>query len=70
MVARPEDRVWVLDNGRLKALPVKVGISDGMYTEVSGEGITQGVAVVTGVEEFKKALNQSSGPLMGGGMHH
>jgi HlyD family secretion protein len=69
VVAKSEDRVWVLADGRLKVLSVKAGISDGMYTEVSGEGITPGLAVVTGVEEFKKILTQGGAPLMGG-MHH
>jgi HlyD family secretion protein len=70
VVARAQDRIWTLAGGRLKAVPVKVGISDGMYTEVSGEGITPGLAVVTGVDDFKKSLNGGNAPLMGGGMHH
>jgi HlyD family secretion protein len=70
VVARQDERVWVLDGGRLRAIPVKAGISDGMFTEVSGEGITPGLAVVTGIEDFKKALAAGGGPLMGGGMRH
>jgi len=69
MVARLQDRIWTLDGGRLKAVPVKVGITDGMYTEVNGEGLTPGLAVVTGVDDLKKAQNGGGGPLMGG-MHH
>ncbi|BDU74789.1 efflux RND transporter periplasmic adaptor subunit [Mesoterricola silvestris] len=62
MVARREDRVWILVNGKPKALPVKVGASDGMFTEVSGEGVTEGIVVLTGVEDLKKAA-QSAAPI-------
>ena len=68
VAARSEDHLWVLENGQLKTVPVKVGVSDGMYTEVSGEGIAPGLEVVTGVGEMKK--NPSSGPLAGPGLHH
>ncbi|NIC43367.1 efflux RND transporter periplasmic adaptor subunit [Aquabacterium sp. A08] len=51
--ARPEGRggarqIWVLQNGQPQALPVTGGISDGRYTEVSGDGLTEGLAVITG----------------------
>lgn len=48
--------LWIYENGNLKPLPVRTGISDGMYTEVSGN-ITEGLEVVTamtGVEGSKK----------------
>lgn len=62
MVARREDRVWILVDGKPKALPVKVGASDGMFTEVSGEGVSEGIVVLTGVEDLKKAA-QTAGPI-------
>ena len=68
MAARREDRLWVLANGQPKALAVQAGVSDGSFTEVSGEGIAEGLEVLTGVEELKKTQNQGS-PL-GGGMRH
>ncbi len=40
-------QVWVLQDGQPMALQVKVGISDGRNTEVSGEGLTEGMAVIT-----------------------
>lgn len=55
MVARREDRIWVLENGKPKAIVVKAGISDGQFTEVSGEGITEGLQVLVGVENPKQA---------------
>jgi len=71
VVARREERLWILANGMPKAVPVKVGVSDGMYTEVSGDGIQAGLPVLVGAEDYKKAAAGAamSGPL-GGGMRH
>jgi HlyD family secretion protein len=68
MVARSQERIWTLEQGKLKAVPVKAGISDGMYTEVGGEGIAPGLVVVTGLDDVRKAQNGSA-PLMGGMRH-
>lgn len=40
--------LWVLKDGKFVRIPVKTGISDGMYTEVSGD-IGEETEVVTGV---------------------
>lgn len=40
-------QVWVLRDGSPVAVPVKVGLSDGRLTEISGEGITESTAVIT-----------------------
>jgi len=54
-VARREDRLWVLDeNGRPKALPVVAGLADPQNTEVSGEGLSEGLEVLVGVDESGK----------------
>ena len=63
-----EDRVWVLADGQPRALAVQAGVSDGSFTEVAGEGIVEGLQVLTGVEELKKA--QAQGSPLGGGMRH
>ncbi|MEZ5664218.1 MAG: efflux RND transporter periplasmic adaptor subunit [Burkholderiaceae bacterium] len=39
--------IWVLQNGQPVQLSVTTGISDGRYTEVSGEALAEGVAVIT-----------------------
>jgi HlyD family secretion protein len=39
--------VWVLKDGVAQAVNVQVGISDGRKTEVSGEGLAEGMAVIT-----------------------
>ena len=40
-------QVWVLKDGVAQAVNVQVGISDGRKTEVSGEGLAEGMAVIT-----------------------
>jgi len=65
MVARRDDRVW-----KPKAVTVKVGITDGQATEISGEGISEGMQVLVGVEDTKRAsagaapLAATGGPRM------
>jgi HlyD family secretion protein len=41
-----QSRVWILRDGSPVAIPVKVGLSDGRLTEVSGEGLTDGAEVI------------------------
>lgn len=64
MVARREDRIWILENGKPKALPVKVGISDGQFTEVTGEGLSEGLVILVGVEDLTKKA--AGAPITGG----
>jgi RND family efflux transporter MFP subunit len=64
VVARREDRIWVLENGKPKAVIVKAGISDGQFTEVTGEGLTEGMQILVGVEN-SKAASGSPAPLTG-----
>ena len=35
-------RLWVLAGGKPRALEVRVGLSDGSMTEISGEGVSEG----------------------------
>jgi HlyD family secretion protein len=66
LVARRDDHVWVLENGRPKAIPVKIGVSDGQFTEISGEGVSEGMVVLTGIDDSSRkaaAASQSSSPL-------
>jgi HlyD family secretion protein len=41
-------RVWVLEDGKTRALDVRVGLSDGATTEISGDGIAEGLEVIVG----------------------
>ncbi|MFZ2306307.1 MAG: efflux RND transporter periplasmic adaptor subunit [Rhodoferax sp.] len=40
-------QVWILKDGQAVAVAVKAGISDGRMTEVTGEGLVEGMAVIT-----------------------
>ena len=59
-VSKREDRVWVIKEKTPTALPVKVGITDGQFTEVSGESLSEGLQVLVGVEEAKKTSSGAS----------
>jgi HlyD family secretion protein len=54
---RPPDRetppgthVWVESDAGLEAVPVRIGLTDGTETEISGADVVEGMRVVTGVE--------------------
>jgi HlyD family secretion protein len=51
---KPKEIVFVVDNGQVKATPVKRGISDGSFIEIM-EGVNEGVQVVSG---SYKAINR------------
>ena len=38
--------LWILRNGQPESLLVKIGLSDGRHTEVSGEGLSVGLVVI------------------------
>lgn len=40
--------VWVPEGARVRPVPVRAGITDGIVTEISGDGLTEGLAVVIG----------------------
>lgn len=52
--------IWILQNGSVKPLQVRVGLSDGTSTEIEGEGLKEGMLVVTG--ELPKGTPGGSAP--------
>jgi HlyD family secretion protein len=42
-----ERQIWVLDQGEPRVMGVLTGISDGRMTEISGEGLSEGLLVIT-----------------------
>ena len=40
------NKVWTFDGNNLKAIPVKIGITNGILTEITG-GINEGTAIIT-----------------------
>ncbi|WP_406827550.1 efflux RND transporter periplasmic adaptor subunit [Microbulbifer sp. ARAS458-1] len=49
MSNRGPQRVWVMENGELKPVRVRTGISDGRYTEIIGGRLEEGAEVITGM---------------------
>jgi HlyD family secretion protein len=41
-------RIWVLADGRPRAIEVRTGLTDGTATEVSGAGVVEGLEVIVG----------------------
>ncbi len=42
-------RLWVLENGKPRAVDVRTGITDGSSTEVAGPGLAEGTEVIIGI---------------------
>jgi HlyD family secretion protein len=55
-------RVWVLDDGKPRGIDVRVGLSDGTMTEISGDGITEGLEVIVGQQGGTAAPAQKGAP--------
>jgi HlyD family secretion protein len=54
-------QLWTVDGaGRLKAVTVRTGITDGVMTQVSGEGLEAGTQVVSGLEKTDAAARTST----------
>jgi HlyD family secretion protein len=57
--------VWTMDSGRMKRVPVKIGISDGSYTEILSGSLREGTEVITESANAEKEIakkNQHMGP--------
>ncbi|HEX8029696.1 MAG TPA: efflux RND transporter periplasmic adaptor subunit, partial [Vicinamibacterales bacterium] len=52
---RREQAVWQLVNGQLEKIPVRIGVSDGTQIAVTGDGLSEGTSVITGVAKSEKA---------------
>jgi HlyD family secretion protein len=66
---RPASQVWTLQKGALKAVPVRAGLSDGVMTEIEGEGLAPGTQVIAGMQTAE-ATPPAANPLQpraGGG---
>ena len=49
-----EPQVWVLEGGEPRGVPVKTGVSNGRFTEITGGELKPGMAVITEYQEAKK----------------
>lgn len=58
-------QLWVLDDGQLKSIRVRTGLTDGTMTEVSGKDVKAGMPIITGVER----IDSNGGRKSRGGNH-
>lgn len=56
-----EGMVWVPDGQFVRPIFVRTGLSDDFMTEVQGEGVAEGLKVVTGLDESSAASAGNSG---------
>ncbi|HEU4709412.1 MAG TPA: efflux RND transporter periplasmic adaptor subunit, partial [Methylophilaceae bacterium] len=59
--ANPSGKLYILQNGKLQAVPVRVGITDGRVTEIKSDTLKEGDRVVVG--ELGGGDQQSSGTM-------
>src|SRR5687767_3869869 len=59
-------RVWVPDaNGKPKAVDVRIGLSDGTYSELVGGDLQEGAQVIVGTQTDAKGKREAKGPRFG-----
>jgi HlyD family secretion protein len=51
--------LWAAEGNFVKPLPVKLGLTDGTWTEVEGEGLSKGTVVVTGTISAEAAAEEA-----------
>ena len=54
--------LWTLDGTHVRPLKVRVGASDGIVTEVEGNGLTEGMLIVTGLRSGSSASSEARNP--------
>ncbi len=52
--------LYVVQGQYVRPLPVRIGISNGVYTEVEGQGLTEGIELVTGMQTAAAAAAASA----------
>jgi HlyD family secretion protein len=68
MAARGIGRVYILNqNRKLEPVVVKVGLTDGTFTEVTSDKVTEGMQVVSGIVMQKASTTATSTPFQQGG---
>lgn len=61
---KPKNRkqLWLLVNNQLKPAEATVGITNGTFTEVAGDGLKEGEAVIYGIQTADAASNDTVNP--------
>ena len=61
----PGNAVWVLDDNGPRRVTVETGLNDGIFTEISGEGLDENTRVITGVSAVETGSEpQSKNPFL------
>ncbi len=55
-------RVWTLKKGSPSAIPVSIGLSDGLWTQLTAGAVEPGMQLVTGIALAKNANHAGSAP--------
>jgi HlyD family secretion protein len=54
--------LWTSEGAYVKPIRVRAGLSDGTYTEVQGDGLTEGMNIVTGVQTQTNNQDAATNP--------
>ncbi len=56
----PGSGIWILEADGPRRIAVETGLNDGVYTEVSGDGLTENTQVITGIAAVEAGSGQQS----------
>jgi HlyD family secretion protein len=54
--------LWVLDGKYVRPMPVRTGLSNSLMTQVEGEGLAEGMVIVTGTQTSSAAATGTTNP--------
>jgi HlyD family secretion protein len=52
--------LWVVKDGQPDVVPVRTGLTDGQYTEISGQSLEEGMQVIVGATTGQSAATQAA----------
>ncbi|MCC7145975.1 MAG: efflux RND transporter periplasmic adaptor subunit [Phycisphaeraceae bacterium] len=56
--------IWVKDGSFVRPVSAQAGLTDGVMTEIQGDGVTEGLEVVTGVQVAESTPTTTTNPFM------
>jgi HlyD family secretion protein len=56
--------VWIAEGAYVRPLRLRVGLTDGTMTEVEGEGLTEGLGIITGLQTQVETHTDASNPFL------
>lgn len=55
-------KIWILDGKYVRPILVRVGLSNGAMTSVEGEGLAEGMTIVTGTQQKGMSGSDANNP--------